>query len=289
MRSKIPVEWLSVLLLALTLAACYQPREGCLDVAAKNYAVDADRPCPDCCQYPAIKVDFLHKVIIGADTFNLSYNDSVYYDAAGNAFRISDIQYYFSDFRMLRSDGRTVGVEDTLEVAIPQADGSTVSEVVEDNFLLINPRNFGVRNLGTMRENEQFSGIRFSIGVPDPANLADTLGLPGGHPLEAADMYLGPGAGRIFNRIQFYRIENQSDTIRTSIEISMPENLLGIDLPADYFVDPGFSPRFILFVDYLAWFRDVDVLADSPEEISRKIIANLPASFRLAAIAVDAS
>ncbi len=289
MRRKILVEWLPVLFLALTVAGCYQAREGCLDVAAKNYAVDADRPCPDCCQYPGIKVDFLHKVIIGADTFNLVYDDSVYYDAGGNAFRISDIQYYFSGLQMLRSDGTTVGVEDTLEVTIQQPDGSLVAEVVEDNFLLVNPQNFGVQTLGTMRENSQFSGIRFSIGVPEPENRADTLGLPAGHPLAAGDMYLGPEQGRIFNRIQFYRIENQTDTIRTSLEISMPENLVTIDLPVDYFVDPGFSPRFILLVDYQNWFRNVNILTDSPEAISQKITDNLSSSFRVAAIAVDAT
>jgi len=274
-------------LLAVAAAACYQPREGCLDVAARNYAVDADRPCPDdCCQYPVIRVDYLHKVVT-TDTFNLVYDDSVYYDAGGNAFRFSDIQFYLSSVRMLRSDGEAVGVEDTVGVEIPQPDGGVITEIVEDNFSLINPGLFGVQTMGNMRESGSFSGFRLTLGVPEPANFADTLGLPAGHPLAAGDMYISPEAGRIFNRVQLYRIENQTDTIRTTLEIALPENLITFDLPANYYIDPGFSPRFVLLVDYLAWFRGVDLVADSPEEITQRIVSNLPASFKLVAVTLS--
>ena len=75
--------------LALGLSACYEPEEGCLDVAAKNFQVDADLNCPDdCCEYPNLKLLLSHRVGPQGNDEPIRYIDSVYRDAQGQVFRL---------------------------------------------------------------------------------------------------------------------------------------------------------------------------------------------------------
>ena len=48
--------------LACCFAGCYEPIEGCLDVRATNFDLNADRSCPDnCCEYPELRLKLLHR------------------------------------------------------------------------------------------------------------------------------------------------------------------------------------------------------------------------------------
>lgn len=98
----------AVLILFMVLfQGCYQAVQGCLDAQATNYSVDADEPCPDdCCTYPSIKLKIQHCYEVAPDSFiSLNYGDSIYYDALGEPFRISGIQYYMSAFKLVKTDG----------------------------------------------------------------------------------------------------------------------------------------------------------------------------------------
>ncbi|HMV23421.1 MAG TPA: hypothetical protein PKA71_03780, partial [Saprospiraceae bacterium] len=65
----------------LFFTACYQPKEGCLDINATNFDATADEEC--CCQYPVLQLKFKHF----ASGNEFSASDTILNDF-GQQFRI---------------------------------------------------------------------------------------------------------------------------------------------------------------------------------------------------------
>lgn len=273
-------------LLLFFLSACYESVEGCLDIAATNFDADADDPCPDCCTFPALSIDFRHRVVTADTFFNLVYVDSVYTDDFGNPYRISNIQFYLSNFRLLRADGTELGVTDSLQFEIEQSTGETIQGIVEDNFALVNRNTFSDYDLGTFPESGTFTGMRFAIGVEGEANTADPNSVPASHPLavQEEDMYFNVDSGYVFNKIEFFRDTIASDTIPTILDIGLEQNLQRTVLFADFTLIEGFNTVVTLQIDYASWFSGIDMKNDSETNIAEKIVENITQSFSLLTI-----
>lgn len=271
------------LLLLFFSQACYEPREGCLDINATNFQTDADKDCLDCCTYPELNLSFRHRVVLPDTAFNLVYLDSVYTDDFGNPFTIKNIQFYLSNFHLIRASGDEVGVVDSLEFEIPQTDGDPLVETVEDNFALINRSTFSDYTLGTFLESNDFAALRFAIGVEGQANNADPNSINENHPLYFQDeeMHFNIDSGYVFNKIELFRDTTVADTIPVIIDIGLEQNLRAIVLPAVFSLVEGFDITVVLQVDYLTWFEGVDVKNDTPEEIASKIVQNITQAFSI--------
>ena len=100
----------------VVLNACYEDQEGCLDINATNFDVEADINCPDCCTFPMLQLDYQHKAETADTTINFSYESITYQDGAGNPFRVRSVQYYLSDFHLIIPGGDTVQVADTIQI-----------------------------------------------------------------------------------------------------------------------------------------------------------------------------
>ncbi len=273
--------WLLVFLLAVFTVACYEDISGCLDINATNYSVEADLACPDCCEYPVLQIDFQHKAVLPDTILNLTYEDQIYQDGVGNDFRIKNIQYYLSDFHLIRTNRDTVQFSDTLQIQLPG--GELV--VLKDNFLLVNPGVFGFETLGGFNTENAYSGVGFNFGVNPVANQLDTSYFEEIHPLgaENSEMYLSSEEGYIFAKIELLP-ELDNDSLVTIVTISGDNNLLPVDILTPFSVGAGVNPRFILFVDYLQWFGGVNVVADDPKLMAEKIVNNIANSFSLVEI-----
>lgn len=280
MRNSNPaLNFLVALLLTAALPACFEPVEGCLDVSAVNYQVDADEPCPDCCAYPQIKLDVLHKIVLPDTALNLEY-DTEYRDGAGNPFQISRIEFYLSDLQLIRPNGDSAGVIDTLLLPFESPDGAVELVEVKDHFALLDPGDFAQQQLGRIQAEGLFASLRFTLGVAGLANLIPPAAYPEEHPLAEPALYVDAETGRLLSRLQLYRIEGAADTLRTDIRIAASPRFLALPLePPAFQLDPGFSPRIRLQVDYLTWFDGVDLAADSEEQIASKIVINMTDSF----------
>ena len=288
LKELIKGRWLGLALLLFTCWACYEDQEGCLDVAATNFFAEADDPCPDCCTYPSLAIDIRHRVVLADTFFNLVYVDSIYTDDFGNPFRINNIQFYLSNFRLLRASNTEVGVADSLNIAVLQSGGDTLMQNVEDNFALINRSNFNAYTLGTFLEAGNFAGIRLAMGVEGAANNADPNLISNSHPLSIEeDMYFNPDSGYVFNRIEFFRDTTAADTIPTVINIGLEQNLRSLVLLGEFNLLEGFNTTLTLQIDYLTWFRGVDIKNDSEEIISSKIVDNITQAISLIAIEQD--
>lgn len=275
------------LLLTALLPGCFEPEEGCLDVYALNYQVNADEQCPDCCRYPQIKLDILHKIVLPDTSVNLQY-DTEYRDGAGNPFRISRIQFYLTDVQLVRPTGDSVGVIDTLLLPLA-ADGSTELVEIEDNFALIDPGVFGQINMGGIRTEGDFQSIHFTLGLRGVADAIPPAAYPEDHPLSVESLYVLEEEARLMSRIQVYRIEPPGDTIRSDIRIGGDyARALQLPLPPPpVYLDPGFSPRTRLQVDYLHWFDGVDLVGDPTEQIAAKIVNNMTDAFSVINVTVE--
>lgn len=276
----------AVLILFMVLfQGCYQAVQGCLDAQATNYSVDADEPCPDdCCTYPSIKLKIQHCYEVAPDSFiSLNYGDSIYYDALGEPFRISGIQYYMSAFKLVKTDGSLIGVSDSLTVdQIDPLSGDTSALTLEDNFLLLNPVLKEVNiTLGNFREVATFSGIQFQLGLDVPANFTNPASVEDNHPLsiQADNMYISPEEGYIFHKVGLFADTLATDTIPVITEIRGLSNVRDVILPIVFTTNNGFDVTISIQVNYKRWFEGIDIQNSLNNDLEQQLIANIPSSF----------
>lgn len=279
--------------LALGLSACYEPEEGCLDVAAKNFQVDADLSCPDdCCEYPNLKLLLSHRVGPQGSDAPIRYIDSVYTDAQGQVFRLQKMQYYLSNFLLHATDGSTAPVTDLIDVQSLDPNGSLTDNQLTDDFLLINPSFSTSLTVGEIQVNGTFEAVSFSLGLDELANRTDTSSVADGHPLGSIDdpMYLDQDQGYAFLEAAILRDTVASDTIPAEVKV------VGLDQRLDYFIpfgqpfdlNPGFNINISLHINYATWLNAIeDVRNDSPEAIADKIVSGLSQAISLVEITAD--
>lgn len=276
------IHWLFYLSLIFIFSACYEPTDGCLDVAATNFDVTADNDCCSttedcCCNYPSLNLAISHKVGEG----NLVLGDSATYDSI-QYFKIIDAKIYLSDFGLIQSDGTRFGVTDT--ISIYQLQGlDTVSCVVEDNFILVdrnssNPFSF---NLGGFINAGPVDSLRFLIGLEDKNNLAIPEKMPSDHPLAIQNdsMYWDSSRGYIFSKIRLVKNIAQGDT--TTYEIGLPTEPISVGLPYFQTIEFGFDITIPIEINYANWFQGINFAVDSDEEIQTKIVNNLSKAFQI--------
>lgn len=262
------------------MVSCYEDRNGCLDLRATNFDIDADRECDGCCVYPQLRLVFEHKLLPDSAA-NLTYNTEVYKDEVGNEFRIKDIQFYVSNARLVREDGTEVYPADSLSVSIQPPAGVAQAAKISNNVALINRNNFTPAAMGRFVTTGRFTKIRFTIGLEDLLNQVIPTSLPDSlvnHPLENTAMYISTDSGFIFNRLQLFNAAAQTDTTFTTFKILKPD-FVDIELPLSTNIIEGFNIQVVIRINYLKWFADVDLKNDTPATVATKITRNLQNAF----------
>lgn len=284
--------WISLLFL-LALPACYEEVEGCLDVAAKNYSVDADVICPDdCCLYPSLKLILNHRVGTPAQSSALVYLDSIYQDALGQPFRLQLMQYFLSNFELIRPTGEPVRVTDQLAIQAYNSDGSLSDHSLIDDYLLINPSFSRSLSVGEIKASGTFEAIRFSLGLDELANATNPSSVEEDHPLgvQEEQMYISKDQGYDFIKLGLLRDTISTDTIPDIVGINGAANridyFLSFGQPFD--LNPGFNITLTLHIDYGIWLSSItDIKNDSAEKIAEKTVSGLSQAITLLAITVD--
>ena len=263
---------LSVLFFYLVVgSACYQKEEGCLDIKAVNFDVSADIACEDCCEYPELSIRLDHKAILPDTTLPFRY-DSLFYVAAypDVKFRFHRLRYYLSDIRLV--SGNAVGQPtDTLTLYLPQNPGDTVPVQVIDDFILADRDFLQANQLGRWEGDGAFDRLEFTLGVRDDIRYTDPQKVPSGHPLTAPDEGYNweEGTGYISNFIA-YSTENQPlDTLMVPVTTPVPVSLL-LDPPLE--IIPGYDIELKLFLNYMAWFEDLDLSTASPTSLEQHYV-----------------
>lgn len=274
---------LLLLTLCLTSTACYQSIEGCLDPNAINYGLDVDRECDDCCTYPQLYIRLVNRWTDADTTFLINYNSTAYEDGGGHAFTIDRITYYLRDFALIRSSGAAVYPTDTVLVQQRSSSGVVEETYVRDDYLLINPGVSPSLSVGTLRENGDFSQLRFQLGLVPATDEILPGSLPENHPLSLLDssMYLLDEARYLSNRLDLERRQAGNTTpLLLSYGSERPSVSFVLDLPANFSLPAGFNVQITMEVNYAEWFRQVQSITTATEpEILSGIVAGLPNSF----------
>lgn len=270
--------------LALLLSSCAQLEEGCLDAYAVNLTIDADKTCGDCCTFPQLRLDLLHKIQVRDSLKNLTLGSEVYADGAGNPLRISDIRFYLSAVEMVKPDGSTATTQG--KVSLYKPDRSKFE--APDYYALATPASLARIVASTFRKADQVVALRLQLGIGSPAGQADPASAPSGHPLAAQSPSMWNATkGYLAQRLVL--LPGTSDTTAVVYETGGTAALRTVELPlaSPLSVPAGHHVAFTLRIDYAAWLRNVNILKDSRESIVQKLSDNFPAS--LAILQVSAS
>ncbi len=262
-----------LLLFAVCFAACFEPREACLDIAATNFDAGADKDC--CCLYPKLVLT-VNQVY---DTL-LFRNDSLYPDAGGHLFRIKSVAFYLSDFQLFQN-GEAFGVSDTM--GFKTLSGvDTINQIFTNDFQLARrtPLDYTV---GTFRQDGNFEEVNFLLGLSAEAQKILPSKVASTHPLstQADSLWQGNTAGFVFL---------QAVVVRDSMNTSLPDTLrfLQADLgqarigATGVFVHPtGYNFHLVLDVDYKKMFEGVNWTVHDIQAWKNVIKANLPGTFNV--------
>ena len=271
--------FLTFVLFLLTATACYEPVQGCLDRAARNFDLDADEACPDnCCTYPQLTLEVRNRW--GADGPDVSSEEG-YTAAGGQVFFLDRLRYYWSEPQLIRADGSTVSPRDSIEVDLVTGN-DTLTTFVRDGIVLVEATQGTVRQaIGTFRPEGSFIVLRVRLGL-DPS-YADVLpgSLSGNHPLsfQPGRLYFGRDTGYAQIKLA-YTPEGQVDsTVVTTFAAAVP---LYIDIPVPGIaaLPPGNNIRIVIEANYELLFSELDLSAP-PEVLGPELVARLPQIFRL--------
>ncbi|MCB0612797.1 MAG: hypothetical protein KDC75_05810 [Phaeodactylibacter sp.] len=280
-----------ILVLMACLPACYEPVEGCLDVEAVNFDLEADKNNSEECVYPKVRMAIQHRYSKGDTIYRFGLVDSVYFDAQGQPFRLNNVRFYISNFHLVYTNGQEKEVEETVEILIPQPDGSDVPRTIEDNFSLASPRVTQNYTIGTLKESGGLQEVRFAVGVEGLANVALPASFPETHPLFLQDssLYFSQDSGYVFEYIELFRDTTAADTIPEVLRIGTLPYLQEVRLPVpvNFRKSQGFHLLITLQVDYSQWFGEINARQDSPEQLIEKIVANLAQSFSVVAVVLQ--
>ncbi len=281
-----PLRWRPQILGGLILAVlfgggCYEPKEGCLDINATNFAVDADQACLDCCTYPLLRMRFQHSSVYPDTVVNFRLLDSVYFDAGGNPYRVADFRFFLSELRLLRPDGTEVALQNRVAASVFRPGGALEPDSIDNDIILVRPPLTSLYDLGTLRANGAFSAIRFRIGIAVSTAAVDPESLPANHPLRpnASGMPWSQTEGFVFQRAVFLPGNMPEDTARVTVHIREPIHYRTVELPVNADIREGFDVEFEMRIDYLSWLRDISPATQTPEILLERLVSRTSSAF----------
>ena len=271
-----------LVILFCLFTSCYEPQEGCLNINAENFNIEADEACEDCCELPDLTVAILHRRSFADTTENFRLNTS--YNAPANSdqvFQVSNLHFYLSDFQLITDDGNSVSSIDTTEADWVDMNGDTMTTFVESNIAYINRSTNSERNMGSFSPKGVYEKIAFNFGLEGQNTGVVPASISGAHPLRIQNDSLNWNAtdGYSFCRIELVKDTSNLDSI-SIINITQPE-VKNIELAGNFELESGFDTRITLRINYFDWFSTVDFRNDSDLTIKEKVLANISGSFSI--------
>src|SRR5688572_27424406 len=137
----------------LYLWSCNIKEEGCLDIAAENFDLSADKNCDGCCTYPSVVVSLSQKW----NDVNFKPDSVTYSDMQGDQYRIIDLRYLLSSFSWL-DENNAIYTVDSSDIEC----GGDLLGYTQD-LIIVEPRKF-VYTLDTIRLSPSVRNLNFKIG-----------------------------------------------------------------------------------------------------------------------------
>jgi hypothetical protein len=274
-RVKKPSLYLAMAYL-LALGSCFEPKEGCIDIAATNLDVSADKACDDCCEYPILKMTIRQ----GYDTLPFIENN-IYENDLGQLFRIKSIVFYCSDFSLTQGITAKTPKDSTILKRF-LATGDTITERIPDDVVLIRRASNEVP-IGSFLSDGNFEAIEFRLGLNDTYQQVISPLAPAGHPLQKQtdSLWYGRDKGYVFMQVIVARDTSAGAPIDTFslTKLDLPNTFIKSN-PSNVFTKmPGFDFTIQVRADYKPLFAGIDWSLIDKSLWKSMIVANLPDVF----------
>ena len=166
-------------LFLMSLCACYENVEGCLDIKARNFNPEADRDC--CCEYPIVSARFEPLL----DSARAWTPNARLVNNLGQEIHLLSVDFFVHDFFATNNKGAVYRPTDRIILNLSDQ-GQTVKEEFTNDFGLIGwpPSNL---SLGRFDEDGEFVEAGLRLGLSQRAELILPNSAPANHPLRTAD------------------------------------------------------------------------------------------------------
>lgn len=225
------------------LESCISRVDGCLDVAAANFDLNADRSCDDCCTYPLLSISLSQKW----NEHNFSSADTLA-DRNGIQYRITDLNYFLSSWILQGIDHENYTI-DSADISCPASNITYTPDII-----IVGIRQFDY-SLGTIRKSPVIDSIFLKLGLLSSMDCIDSnaSGVP---PVFSDDSPLWDP--HTLTRASI-RLILQRNIQQESFDTIYIHDLEDIQLGYDLELQRGISPLLRITVNYALWFMNVDI------------------------------
>ena len=224
-------------------SGCNTRIQGCLDVNAENFDLEAERNCDSCCTFPSISLSLSQKW--NDENFT---NEATLYDVNQRPYRIQDLRYFLTTWAWRDTEGIWLSV-DSVEA---DCEGSTLT-YTPDNVIL-DTRKF-LYPMGTIRQAPTIDSIRFTLGLTRDFTCLDDENAATPPELTPQSPLWNPASSSL-------------ETLRLIVQLTLESEVfdtLYIDTRSDielayaFQFRKGFDTQLDLSVNYARWFSSVDI------------------------------
>jgi len=263
--------------LFIFLQSCNQPSQGCRDIRATNYNVSADEDCEDnCCRYPELKIKFDHKIqqrVGETDTIlNFNYNTSyLLTDFLLDTFSFQKIKCYFSNFRLVNTDGEEVSVTNQLAIDLEGENPDSIT--ITDDIILFDAASPNYI-LGNFDQPNTYQMLRFTVGLQPELLTTNPEIAPANSVFTPDSINYETGFGYIPQKYVFFsklEANPEDSTVYRSF------NPIEMELSTDLFaIVTGFDATLRMTVRYDRLFENIAFRSTSLDNFRQNIVTNLP-------------
>lgn len=260
--------WISIIhlvIIGVLLAGCYENQEGCLDLFASNFDVDADDDCcPDpencCCEYPDLQLTIAHQL----DSASLQLGQT-YQTNSGHTYIITELSFLLSDFA-LRSGSTWVGIRDTIRLE---------DQLRPDDAVRISRSSFRF-TVGPFLPPGSFDQVRFICGLTETEANTSPSQFESGHALSSSSDLWDESDGYQMFRVGMIPDTTTMDTIQLQIP-AYPSIPFTLDIDEEKTI--GNDLNMSISVNYNLWFDSLNPDTDLISEMEAKIAEGIKSSF----------
>lgn len=255
--------WLLITSLSMTLLACYEPIDGCLDPLSKNYDLTADDGCSECCTYPTLGMGLTHRW--GEEALS---TDSTYLNGMRQAFRLIEASFLVHDISVRQSD-----------ILRSSSDSINVSCDMTSVFISDSYRDLSLAKRSTSLSEFRSSGIydqfNFSLGMSECVQAAELTDLDQ-ESATYSTLIEYQNEDNSYTSMSFQLIPSGSmDTLSIDLNNAPPIN---IALETVINQDRGDNLIVPIVVDYAVWLSGIS-LDMTTEELKQSILNNTRGAF----------
>ena len=179
--------------IAAGVTSCTEPEEGCLDVLASNFEIDADSDCCTddseecCCNYPSLRLNLFYKGT-ATDTLsdaNTNIRLDTYYPLENltDSIRIDSFSLFVSELTPIDNNAiDTLRLFESLQIESLDANGNRQVTTFQDNIALVAMPLFQF-TLGTYRSGISIDELSYNIGLQPDLATVDPSSVSNDHPL----------------------------------------------------------------------------------------------------------